>query len=173
MDRTNYFFSSGIHESTPPASRVATHDADAEDARGSWDMDSSFCQESHDISSSLLTAMAQVSKSSSSGLSSALIPHSQGEMSLDCNPTGMAVKSVQHAFDGHNATYLDSKRLREVCGYMRQRGGVRVLRPTSGEWSRKRVIAEVDDEAKRPSEKVVIVGGEGPQVCNCNCNCNW
>ena len=48
---------------------------------------------------------------------------------------------------------------------------MRVLRPTSGEWSRKRVIAEVDDEAKRPSEKVVIVGGEGPQVCNCNCNC--
>ena len=32
-------------------------------------------------------------------------------------------------------------------------------RPTSGEWSRKRVTAEVDDEAKRPSEKVVIVGG--------------
>ena len=25
---------------------------------------------------------------------------------------------------------------------------------------------------KRPSEKVVIVGGEGPKVCNCNYNIN-
>ena len=106
MDRTNYFFSSGIHESTPPASRVATHDADAEDARGSWDVDVDIRRNNEEISASLVTFAAAVSQKSSSDATMALIPHHETELSLHCNPTGMAIKSVEHSFDGHNATYL-------------------------------------------------------------------